>query len=215
MLAKRPLPRRASLPSRLEIVAAEDGGALSVVDGVGRRVETTVAGLGVTALDTLDTNGDGVAEVFVGTSRGSVGRVDLDSKSVLDERFVSSAPVVALQVRDLDGDGTADFTFSDGQSVHVVDGRSRFREWSSERIGSEVGRFDSLILADLDGDGRTEIFVNRGPLGVRVYEVAGQPSDCQVPAPDVRASLLAGLCAASVGLGLVRPRKQEERQAPA
>jgi len=47
--------------------------------------------------------------------------------------------------------------------------------WVSDFLGSSAGRHDSLVVRDLDLDGRIEIWVNMGSNGLAMYEVL--PSD--------------------------------------
>jgi hypothetical protein len=60
--------------------------------------------------------------------------------------------------------------------VSIVDGRDGRTLWQSERLAgdsffSSVGVNDSLLVADIDLDGRPEIMVNTGRVGVDIYEV--------------------------------------------
>jgi hypothetical protein len=76
--------------------------------------------------------------------------------------------------------------------VWIYDGQTGRRLWSSEPLGSGVGAEDGLLVADVDEDGRPEIFVNAGNLGIRLYEVR-----------PVVLSAICGAAAAGAGAGLL------------
>jgi hypothetical protein len=154
----------------LEILVAEYGGRLLSFDGVSHTVSQLVDG-GVTALAAPDRNGDGRAEVVVGTNDGEVrviGRARRRPDRVIG-RF--GARIDGLAVADLDGDGIADYVFAADGTVRIVQGGTRATLWQSEWIGAETGYNDSLLLADIDRDGRLELMVNTGHVGVDIYEV--------------------------------------------
>ena len=75
-------------------------------------------------------------------------------------------------MRDLDGDGTADYTFVVDGVASVVSGRGRAILWQSAWMGRDAGIHDSLLLADIDEDGRLELMINTGAVGVDIYEIA-------------------------------------------
>ena len=76
-----------------------------------------------------------------------------------------AAPVDALAVGDLDGDGTADYATASGNVVRVRSGLDASLLWASAPLGGptvRVGEWDSLLLAEVDGRGQPELVVNFG-----------------------------------------------------
>jgi hypothetical protein len=153
----------------LEILAAEYEGRLFSFDGITHALSLLADG--VTALETPDRNGDGRHEIVVGTEDGEL-RVVHPSRRRSDRiigRF--GGRIDGLAVRDLNGDGRADYTLAVAGRVSVYDGIDRSVLWRSEWLGDDVGANDSLLLADIDWDGRLELMVNTGRVGVDIYEV--------------------------------------------
>lgn len=153
----------------LEILVAETSGNLKMFDGSTHTLELDVD-LNLTALDTADLDGDGAEEVFIGTGVGALEEIDPANGATVDTIGLFGSSIEGLAVVDLDDDGWADFVFGAADQVRLVDGLSRSLVWSSGHIGVNVGAEDSLLVADIDGDGKREVTVNTG-IGVRVYEV--------------------------------------------
>lgn len=58
----------------LEILVGEDDGSLEIWDGASHLQQLAASGLRVTALDTADLDGDGIAEIYVGSHRRAAPR---------------------------------------------------------------------------------------------------------------------------------------------
>jgi len=147
---------------RPEIVVANWGGELYVLDAVARTVRLTTADLDITALETPDRDGDGRAEILVGTASGKIERLDPATGAVAQILGDFEGQIDGLAVVDLTGDGVADLVFGLADRLRVADGASGTLLFSSEVLGSGVGAQDSLFAADLDGDGTAEVVVNVG-----------------------------------------------------
>ena len=155
----------------LEIVAANQyPGSVFVLDGVVRDV-LSLGDQDVTALDTPDRDGDGRAEVLVGTDWGDLRVIDPYTGALVERVGLFGARVDGLAVQDVNGDGAADYTFGLGGRVRILDGHTRATLWTSERLGLGVGRLDSLLVADVDGDEPLELVVNTGEDALDVYEL--------------------------------------------
>lgn len=160
----------------LEIVAAQQDGQVFVYDGVTHVQELQTADLGVTALATADRDGDGTAEILIGTRtvEGTVAALDPSTGAVGEVLGEYGGPIDALAVIDLTDDFVPDLVLAVGNELLVHDGRfPSERLWRSGVIGDGVGLEDSLRVADLDEDGRLEILANLGSMGLRIFEVEG------------------------------------------
>jgi Calx-beta domain-containing protein len=154
---------------RREIVVADYDGAVYVIDGVTHTIQN-LGDHGVTALETPDRDGNGIAELIIGTDLGAVQRLDPFSGAVLETIGNYGAQIDGLAIKDLTGDSVADYTFAVDNEVFVHDGLTNAVLWSSGVIGDEVGAHDSLLIADVDADGVLELMVSLGNAGFRVYE---------------------------------------------
>ena len=154
----------------LEILVGEYTGRLLSFDGVSHTVTQLVDEL-VTALATPDRNGDGRAEVLVGTLDGEIRVVHPARRR--GHRVIGrfGARIDGLAVADLDGDGIADYAFATDGTVRIVQGLTGATLWESGWIGSGTAEQDSLLIADIDWDGRLELMVNTGHVGVDIYDV--------------------------------------------
>jgi uncharacterized repeat protein (TIGR01451 family) len=154
-----------------EIVAACSGGRVLVVDGVTHEV----ADLGdhaATALETADR--DGVAEIVVGTDTGNV-QVLSPTGTVLETVAAYGTRIDALKVIDVTGDGAFDYVSCTDDRILIQDaGGAMVWDSGKLRYGYQpvVGAQDSLLVADVDDDGKLEILVGLGGLGLREYEIA-------------------------------------------
>lgn len=154
-----------------EIVAAAPGRAVFVVDGTTHAV-TSLGDQDASALEVVDRDGDGRAEILVGTESGIVRVIDL-SGSVVETIFLGD-DVTALVVREVTGDTTADYLIVAGNELLIQDGVGGSIRWTSGPIDPSpfpgVGRYQGLYVADIDDDGRQEIVLGHD-MGIRVYEI--------------------------------------------
>lgn len=157
-----------------EIVVGATNGQIYVLD----KLAQTTLSLGaqqVAALDTVDVDGDGRAELFVATTGGALRQVDPVSGAVLATLFVEAAPIDALAVGDVDGDGVADYVTAVDNVLRVRSGATLGLLWASDVLApasSVVGARDSLLLADLDGRAGPELVANLGSAGFVVLGTA-------------------------------------------
>jgi outer membrane protein assembly factor BamB len=150
------------------VVGARFSGEVFVLDGR----TGDLARLGrhdATAVHTLEHAG-GRSELWVGTSTGDIRTVDPVTGTARDVMRLSSG-IGAIETSDLDGDTVPDHVVTDQNRLHVVDGLSRRVVWSSEILGASVGTYGSLLVADVDRDGRLEVAVSNGSTGIDVFEV--------------------------------------------
>ncbi len=155
--------------SRPEIVVAAHGEGIFVVNGRSHAIRPLDTGREVTALDTPDRDGDGTAEIAVGTADGAILVIDPLSGEVV-ESLGSHGSVESLAFAELSGDMFLDFVFSVGDRLRVVDGATNSPVFVSPVLGEGVGARDSLRLADVDLDGTIEAVVNTGR-GLAIFGV--------------------------------------------
>lgn len=142
-----------------EIVASCSGaGRLLVYDGVSHDLQMLIEHPS-RALEVADVDGNGSNELLVGRNDG---KVDVFSGTTLAlERTVntsSTAAVDALQVIDLEGDGS-----SSGWPPAVVcwpssTGQEALR-WKSGDLSANLGWYNHIGVKDCDGDGKKEIYL--------------------------------------------------------
>ena len=154
-----------------EILVAEPGKGLLALDPVDESVDFLVSEASVTALEVDDLDGDGVPDIVIGTDRGFLRRVNAETGDTIALAGPYPAPVDAVAIADITDDAVADFIICTADRVHLIDGATGKLLWVSVDLGSEVGRHDSLVVGDLDLDGRIEIWVNAGRIGHFMFEV--------------------------------------------
>ncbi len=160
-----------------EILAGAYRGSLILADVV----LETINNLGdhdVSALETPDRNGDGRAEILVGTGDGKI--LVLDTLGGIVETVANvGGRIDGLAVARLDGDGVFDYAYGVGGEVFCRSGSDGSALWRSGLIGrgnayaasDAVGGLDSLYVADVDADGLQELVVNLGWSGFKIYEI--------------------------------------------
>ncbi|HET9316782.1 MAG TPA: DUF11 domain-containing protein, partial [Vicinamibacteria bacterium] len=182
----------------VEIVVGALHDEIWIIDGVTHQV-TNLGDQDVTALDLADRDGNGTAELIVGTERiigpervgPETGKVRVIDTSGTVVETVASYPddIDALVVQDVTGDGVFDCVLAVDEHVFVRDGATGAERWNSGRLrhaSDGVGELDSLLLADVDVDGRRELVVNLSRIGLRVFELPA-PGDVALfvtDAPD-------------------------------
>ena len=157
------------LDPALEIVAASAGGGYRIFDGASGILETSTVDLDLTALETGDRDSDGVAEIYLGFSDGTVAEVTTTTGQTVQTLHVAGGEVRALRLVDLDQDGSADFVLAAGEDLRVLDGATGSLVWTAPGLAPSLGAADSLLVGDTDDDGRLEIAVNLNG-GVRIYD---------------------------------------------
>ncbi|MBR6400804.1 MAG: VCBS repeat-containing protein [Firmicutes bacterium] len=93
-------------------------------------------------------------------------------------RLAIDAAAEKMRAADIDGDGTAEYVISDGVNIYVYTGTDRLKLAWRTKFG--VSTVKDFFIADLNGDGVKEIYVNdsngfavRYVLGAGGFEVCG------------------------------------------
>jgi len=163
----------------LEIVAAETGEQLFVHDGVTHVQELQTADLNITALETVDWEGSDAAEILIGTESGAVAVLDPVTGAVAETLCEHGETAEALVAVDFTGDLVPELVLSTERELRIYDGlfpsellwaSGVIRSGFSPQVGDSV---DALRVADIDQDGKIEILVGLGELGVKIYQVEG------------------------------------------
>jgi len=174
---------------------------LTATDGSLRFTESDFikVGRGISCLNLADMDGDGVKEaVFVNNVKSEIGILrrrrpgetealptdfeDInripDSAGFKLETHAVSNSISSLAVADMDGDGRPDIVFHgdiDGLAVLVQQGDGTFAAPRRIHDFEIAKRTDALQVADMDGDGRPEIFA-LGREEFAVFETRAEPS---------------------------------------
>lgn len=174
------LLRLAQLDGDAALELAGGNASLFVIDTGTHAVQLQTPDRKITALDTPDLDGDGIAEIVVGNQTGQVQRLDVSTGEFVETLGDFPSPnfyhfIQGLVVKDVTGDGRPELIFGlDGQ-VRIEDFVEHKQLWNSgSPLDFGVGANDSLIVADIDQNGLLDIFVNDGITGVRAFEIAPQ-----------------------------------------
>lgn len=144
---------------RVDIVASLAGSRLIVYDGVTHDLKF-LASHPARALEVADVDGDGKREILVGRDDGNI---DVFDGSTFAARKTvntfNNAPVDALRVTDLAGDGTAEWLVTGGGFLSVLSGSDQSLRWRSRDLSGDLGRHNHIASRDTDADGRKEVFL--------------------------------------------------------
>ncbi len=154
-----------------EILVTQPGSDLLALDRVAGTIDLSTSGIEITALEVADLDADGVPDIVIGTEDGLLQQVDPATGVPTTIAGPIGAPIDAVAVAVVIDDQGLDFVICSADRVHLIDGDTMEPLWVSDDLGSGVGQHDSLIVGDLDWDGRVEIWVNAGPIGHLMFEV--------------------------------------------
>jgi len=161
------------LDPNLEIIVGDTNEGLTVIDAMTHFGQVVTGTLSITALATADVNSDGVADIVVGDGAGKV--VALDPYTGNETQLLGNfgARIDGLVLKDVAGDPGLDLVFCQNGSLKIAykDSGPNWQIWSSPFIANSAGAFDSVVVADIDADGRQEVFMGDGVMGVRIYEI--------------------------------------------
>lgn len=152
----------------LEVLVAAYGNKLEILDGVTGGVQLAHVSNSITSLATHATFGK--AEILVGTSNGTVVRLDpLTGSQVEVLASYPGASIEGLAAVDVDQDGGTDLLFCRSGFLKLHDEESNSTLWESF-IGTGAGANNSLVVTDYDADDTLEVLVNN-QRGLAIYQV--------------------------------------------
>lgn len=160
-----------------ELLVAERGDGLLVLDPVASSVELGVSEIEVTALETADLDGDGVPEIVIGNGSGEIQTIHPVTGKATTIAGPYQGDIDGLAIKQLIGDSALDFVFAVSDHLYLVDGATKATYWESEDLGDDIGEYDTLIVDDFDGDGDSEIWVNVGNPAIGVTAITTGDSD--------------------------------------
>jgi len=154
------------------IVASEPepgtGFHVLVQDGNGFRIaQSLLPDMRVYGLATADLNADGFPDIVVG-GRSTEAEIAVflgtGGGLVLASRFPHQSPSMHIAPVDLDGDGDLDLVTADdiGFGVFIGDGTGTSWIPRNSPIEDAGGYTPTVLAADMDGDGRSELFLAYG-----------------------------------------------------
>jgi hypothetical protein len=143
----------------LEAVVADRGHSAWIWDLTTHNYQQSTLDLGIVSVDTPDLDGDGTAEIVIGTDDGLIETVDPATGNPTLLHSVGT-PVNSLVTHELTGDATLDFLFACSGFLEIRDGVDGLQRWSSGFLGAGAGLDDTVRVGDFDGDGETEILVS-------------------------------------------------------
>jgi hypothetical protein len=142
--------------SVLEIVALNDN--VFVIDGISHQQwQSTLSGCN--GLDLYDIDYDDIEDIVVGTGSGKLIAIDGQNYSEKFNFTASSNEIVGLQTYDIQNDGNNEIIFGSAGQLNIFSISNANVIWQSETLGTIAGRFNSIVVSDMDSDQRTEIII--------------------------------------------------------
>jgi hypothetical protein len=164
-----------------------------ILDGATGALLRTVDGRGITSLDTPDRDGNGKAEVVIGTLAGALQVLDAATGNVAETVGTYGQPIYGLTVKDVAGpDARPEYVYARANQLRLLREAGGYEVTFTRPRGTDMGRHDSLMIANLDADARPEIVVNIGPTGFLLFDATfndSTPPSVAVTAPAAGASL--------------------------
>ncbi len=143
----------------LEILTTMTGSGNRVyaIDGVSHQYDW-LEELAASTIGAFDVDGDGQMEILVGQTDGTIGfysGTTFTLQATLGT--LSDSPVSALNLADLNNDGKPELLVANGGVLSVFENETGQLLWRSGNLGENLGRYNHLPVADIDGDGRLEV----------------------------------------------------------
>ncbi len=143
----------------LEMLVSVTGSSNRVyaIDGVSHQYDWFEE-LVASTIGAFDVEGDGQMEILVGQTDGTIG-IYSGTTFTLQATLgtLSDSPIAALNLADLDNDGKPEWLVTNGGVLSVFENGTGRLLWRSGTLGENLGRYNHLPVADIDGDGRLEV----------------------------------------------------------
>ncbi|MES2643066.1 MAG: VCBS repeat-containing protein [Myxococcota bacterium] len=118
-----------------------------------------------------DIDSDGMPEIIV-AGGNEIWALNHDGSPLWDNRVTDESGATGASIFDFDGDGVPEVVYIDEVQMVAYNGADGVEKFQSNNHVS-VTMYDYPVIADLDGDGHTEIVVaNQGEDGITIYEDA-------------------------------------------
>ncbi|MDA3911300.1 MAG: FG-GAP-like repeat-containing protein [Bacteroidales bacterium] len=110
-----------------------------------------------TSLSLGDVNGDNVSDIVAGTNHGTIEVLDGNTYQLIDSIVIGNESIQGVAIDDLNNDGEIEY-------IYTIEGRlgiyaSEEFQIQTQQFGHMAGKYNSLIIRDVDDDGEKEIFV--------------------------------------------------------
>ena len=144
----------------IEIISSTDG-YVYAFDGVTHQIDW-LEEVESNALAVHDLNVDGQPDILLGRSTGDIAVYSFNNAAfalinTLYPTVVQS--INALGVDDFDQDGSIEILIGGDDGLVIYNDNVDEIEWSSGKLGSNLGRYNHLVSRDMDGDGHKEIVI--------------------------------------------------------
>jgi len=125
---------------------------------------------GCTGMDITDINKDNMNDIVVGRNNGIIIGIDGNSHTQLFSLKVSNSAIDCLRIADIDHDQNEEIIFTSANKIWVYDKTTSQFKWESPVLGSDVGIYHGLTVANLYHD-TASIFVGTN-YTVQEYTIA-------------------------------------------
>ncbi len=168
---------------QLEIVvgnnyASSDGGEIEIWDTLTHQRQLQTADLGINALDVFDSDGDGVATIFVGTWHGLLATLAATTGAIDEPLGYVGRRIDGLAIGYFAGGPDYDIAFGVNSKLRlfydVPGGRTYWQSENLDLFDSQslpYQQHDNILARDVDWDGTLELVVNNYWVGFTIFEL--------------------------------------------
>ena len=169
----------------VELVAATNGEGIRVYSGLSGTLEWSLPLADVTSLDVGDADTDADLDLVVGDASGTIRAFDGATKATVLTAAVGTSSIWAVRVGDVDGDAINEVVYTEDVGIDlsqagILDVPTQTVLWTSAPLPGAAGTASSLLVADADDDGLTEILVATSH-AIRTFEHASVVPDVSPP----------------------------------
>lgn len=114
----------------------------------------------VNAIDIADIDKDGIDEIVVGTNTGAINFYNGLTFEVESSIDLKAKKINAIEVVDFNNDGFWELAVISSGRLLIYDLENSRIKWRSKVINSNVGKYGSLMISDMDNDNNIDITFN-------------------------------------------------------